>query len=600
MPRPIDTSDERMTDLTVLTASALDIGSLLELSRLLNDSDDAEFIYNNILLSLMGKLGFGRAAIATDAGEETFSVTITKGGARNLRGFEIRWDRKLGKGLFPVDLIDGEVGEALREHGIRYLMPINAARETIAVALLGGLLAPRELTPAEVSYAMLGGAIASMALEGIRNRHSLQETNRRLARRVHRLRSLFDAGREFNLLFDRHAILRLLGYTLMGEMAIARFAMILCDRSGWEVAVNRFRENLPMETLLALPHNEPLDLTSPESLTPDRQRLRQIGVVASIPLQLQGEIRGLLLVGQRLNFSLDDEDIEYLSLLGNLAMISLENTRLLEEMIEKKRLEEDLRIAAQIQQGLLPKALPKPEGFEIAAVTIPSQQVGGDCYDVIDLGGGRILLSVADVSGKGTPASLLMANVQAALRALSRLDLPLADMTARINDVIYENTSSDKFITAFFGILDITTGSFTYVNAGHNPPYHFSDAGVEALEAGGLILGVIPTMIPYDVGTVRLAPGDLLVLYTDGVSEALDPERQEYGVERLCALFDQDRQVSAVDAIERAKADLTRFARGASQSDDITLVVVRRAPSEEGDVEIAGAQSTETADANER
>lgn len=577
----MENKEERLADMAVLTASTLDIGSLLELSRLLNESDEAEFIYNNVLLSLMGKLGFGRAAIATDAGGGIFRVTITKGAARNLRDLEIPWEHRLGKGLFPVDLLEREITEGLQQVGIRYLMPINTGRETIALILLGGLLAPRDLTPAEVSYALLGGAITSMALEGSRNRLSLQDTNRRLARRVHRLRSLFDAGREFNLLFDRHAILRLLGYTLMGEMAIARFAMIFCDHESWNVAVNRFREELPMGAVLKVPQDEPRDLARREDLPPELAKLHDLGVRASIPLQLQGEIRGILLVGPRLNFTLDEEDVEYLSLLGNLAMISLENTQLLEEIIEKKRLEEDLRIAAQIQQGLLPKSLPTLEGFEISATTIPSQQVGGDCYDVIDLGGGRILVSVADVSGKGTPASLLMANVQAALRALSRLDLPLPDLTARINDVIYENTAPDKFITAFFGVLDSTTGTFSYVNAGHNPPYHFSAAGTASLDAGGLILGVIPTMIPYELGTVQLDPGDLLVLYTDGVSEALDPQRQEYGAERLCDLFDHDRNLSAQQAIERAKEDLVLFTRGASQSDDITLLVVRRAPAVE-------------------
>ncbi len=578
MPRYSMTDTVSHTDV-VLSASTLDIGSLLELSRILNDAEEAEAIYNNVLLALMGKLVFGRGGVVERQGDDRFRITIGKGPARSLRDRVIGWDPRLGKGLFPVEgLPRPEDRELLAEAGIRYVMPINVARETTAMILLGGMLAHRELTPAEVSYALLGGAIASMALEGSRNRLSLQESNRRLARRVHRLRSLFDAGREFNLLFDRHAILRLLGYTLMGEMAIARFAMVFCETECWNVEVNRFKEELPLESLLALPQDEPIDLEQIDGLSPELARLHDLGVNASIPLQLQGKIRGLLLVGRRMNFSLDEEDIEYLGLLGNLAMISLENSRLLEEILEKQRLEEDLRIAAKIQQGLLPKSLPKPAGFEIAAETIPSQQVGGDCYDVIDLGQGRILISVADVSGKGTPASLLMANVQAALRALSRLDLALPDLTARINDVIYENTSSDKFITAFFGVLDTVTGAFSFVNAGHNPPYHFSPSGVAALDAGGLILGVMPTLIPYEEGSIVMAPGDLLVLYTDGVSEALDPERQEYGVERLCALFTDGGEVGAEQAIDIAKRDIARFTRGASQSDDITMVVVRRAP----------------------
>jgi phosphoserine phosphatase RsbU/P len=560
-----------------LLVSSLDITALLEYSRLLNGLDDPEVIYGNVLLSLMGKLGLGRAAIAVADGEGGFVVCQVKGAAQALQGARIEWSSGTGTALVPVGMIANDATRALLEAArIDRVMEVAFGGAHLMIVLLGRPLSGRDLGQDEVNYALLIGAIAAAALDGCRVRSSLRTVNRRLERQVHRLRSLFEAGQAFSTLLDRGAILRLLGFTLMGEMAIGRFAVALRSGDGFRMVVNRFTGDPSREALEYLAREGPMAIEQPENDSGVRAELFDRGVRASIPMEVQGELRGVLLVGAPLQRAVDSEDIDYLCSLANLAVTSLENARLLEEMIEKKRMEEDLRIAAQIQRGLLPETLPTIAGYEIAARTIPSQQVGGDCYDVIDLDNGRVLVSIADVSGKGTPASLLMANVQAALRTLAPIDLPLPDLVSRINEVIYQNTAVDKFITAFFGVLDTRTGELVYVNAGHNHPYVFSEAGVVPLDSGGLILGVMPTLIPYEQGRVRVEPGDLVVLYTDGVSECLDPDRQEYGEQRLQSLFVESREISAEDAIELTHRDLLRFARGAQQSDDITLVVLRR------------------------
>lgn len=563
-----------MSDQRTLDASSLDINALLEFSRMLIESDEPDFIYNNILLSLMGKLRLGRAAVAVAQSDGTFRVEYTKGGAAGLMGFVIHRNFSDRRGLV---LFQGAENDELYQQKIGYLMPVSFANSTFAVVLLGLPLLARDLAPDDIAYASLVGAIAAMALEGCSVRGSLRLANRKLERRVQRLRSLFEASREFNALIDRDSILRLLGYTLMGEMTISRYAVALRSGDGYRLETNRFRSAPSSESLRYFATREPMMLCVDGEEDPLIRSTYELGVRASIPMDVQGEPRGLLLIGQRLRGDMDEEDVEYLGSLANLAIGALENARLLEEMIEKKRLEEDLRIAAQIQQGLLPKTLPKISGYDIAARTIPTQQVGGDCYDAIELGDGRVLISVADVSGKGTPASLLMANVQAALRALAQLGMPLNEMVARINDVINENTSSDKFITAFFGIIDPAAGTFTYVNAGHNPPFHFRDGTIDSLDVGGLILGIMPTMIPYEIGSVSMAPGDLLILYSDGVTEAMSTSRMEYGEDRLQDLFRDDRLCSASEAVERARLDIASFALGAPQSDDITIVAVRRA-----------------------
>jgi sigma-B regulation protein RsbU (phosphoserine phosphatase) len=170
-----------------------------------------------------------------------------------------------------------------------------------------------------------------------------------------------------------------------------------------------------------------------------------------------------------------------------------------------------------------------------------------------------------------------MANVQAAVRALAQIDLPLDDLVARINDVIYHNTSPDKFITAFFALLDPAASSLSYVNAGHNPPLLFVGTEVQQLTSGGVILGIMPSIIPYQVGTATMSTGDLLLLYTDGVSEAFNAGLEEYGEARLKALFSGDCVISAAQAVERLREDVFAFAGEARQSDDITIVALRKA-----------------------
>ncbi|MBS1913254.1 MAG: SpoIIE family protein phosphatase [Bacteroidetes bacterium] len=569
-----------MHDRPLISAAAThDLGTLLEFSRILNECDSREVIFSNVLLSLMGKLGLGRAGVAVPVGDGAFVVEHVKGGAADLMGLQVSWDPARCHGIYPVNdafALQEERGRAAAAR-VAQVMPVTSGETMYALLLLGSPLV-RTISEAEaLSYTLLIGAIAAMALEGCETRSSLFEANRRLERRIHRLRSLFEAVREFSALLDQGAILRLLGFTLMGEMAISRFCVALSAGEGYREVVNhRFSAVFPPEVLAIVAGWGMRVFNERRGLSDQEATLFDLGVRAAVPMEAQGSLRGLLLVGERLQYDFDEEDVEYLASLANLAIGALENARLLEEMIVKERMEEDLRIAADIQQALLPRALPTVAGYELAAQTTPTQQVGGDCYDAIELHDGRVLITIADVSGKGTPASLLMASVQAAVRALAQLSLPLDDFVARVNDVIYNNTAPDKFITAFFGVIDPVAHTFTYVNAGHNPPFLFSADGISKLECGGVILGIMPSLIPYMVGTIVLQPGDLLLLYTDGVNEAFDTHQQEYGEARMQALFANSHTCSAMEAVERLRADVRRFIGAAPQSDDITIVTLRR------------------------
>lgn len=269
-----------------------------------------------------------------------------------------------------------------------------------------------------------------------------------------------------------------------------------------------------------------------------------------------------------------EDDLQALSAIANIAAAKIENVRLLEESLEKRRLEEDMRIAAEIQTSLLPRGAPKLDGWELVGSNRPSRSVGGDYYD-FGHRGDDVLLALGDVSGKGTGAALLMTVLRAAVRA-HWTDDSVSGAVREINRTVNENVPSGKFVTFFLGRLDPSGGGITYVNAGHNPPLLIrADGSLETLTQGGMVLGMFDS-VDYDEGTAELAPGDTLLIFSDGVTESWSEEGEEYGDERLIELAKQKRTLSAEELQEAILADLDRFEGGGPASDDRTLIVLKR------------------------
>jgi sigma-B regulation protein RsbU (phosphoserine phosphatase) len=251
------------------------------------------------------------------------------------------------------------------------------------------------------------------------------------------------------------------------------------------------------------------------------------------------------------------------------------------EAIERERLERELATAREIQEKLLPHEMPVVPGFEITGTSLPSQQVGGDYFDFLDIEEGLLGIAIADVSGKGIPAALLMANLQASLHAQILQQGEVSEVAYRINNLLYKSTDAHMFVTFFYGILDRQRSLFTSTNAGHNPPLIFrSDGSIERLSEGGLILGFQPDVL-YEQQTVMIEPGEVVVLYTDGITEAADPSSEMvsedlFGVEKLMDVVRDKASGSAREiqvAILEAIADHTN---NSPQFDDITLVIIKR------------------------
>lgn len=235
--------------------------------------------------------------------------------------------------------------------------------------------------------------------------------------------------------------------------------------------------------------------------------------------------------------------------------------------------EHEVSEARTIQQGLLPKTIPQPSGFQIAGIWRPAQNVGGDYYDVLEFEEAKLGFCIADVAGKGLPAALLMSNLQASVRGLASTSLSPHDLCTRLNSLVCHNTGADRFITFFYGQLDCETRLLRYTNAGHNAPILLHrDGSHERLQDGGGVLGIFPDQ-RFTVGTAQLARGDRLLLFTDGVTEAGDGDGEEFGELRLLQLLQDHSSASASALGETILASAANFSRG-HWHDDATLLVL--------------------------
>lgn len=300
------------------------------------------------------------------------------------------------------------------------------------------------------------------------------------------------------------------------------------------------------------------------------------GVEMVVPLVHQERLMGLILLsGKVAGFRYNTEDITFLAFMANQVVVALENVKLYHESLEKQRLEEELAVAKQIQIGLLPRQLPRLTNFEFAAFIEPSRQVGGDFYDFIDLADGKLGVVIADASGKGVPAALFIARMQAMLQSEVRFGKSVGEMMSSVNRFILESTSQGRFATCFYFELDNTARRFRYCNAGHNYPILLRrDGRVEYLETGGLLLGAFGN-VTYQTGTGDMEPGDTLVLYTDGITEAMDIAENEYGERRLVSNLLEVRSFPAEVICSRTIKNVKQFAAGIGEIDDLTLVVVK-------------------------
>lgn len=544
------------------------LSALVDFSNLINSSLDLNFTLNNVLFTCFAKLQVTKGIV--------LFVENNKLNIKSSKGFV---NHQLDD--FPDISADNFETETkfktfLKQHHLQYYVKIQTASRFIGLVILGEKLDKSSYLEEDKEFLTTLINIGSTAIENSLAVEKLKNINKTLDSKVNQLSSLFDLSKEFSGILEEERVSKLLVFSVIAQMLVSKFAVITCENSKPKVLESR----IPVDELekvlgdcLLISETEPLD----EIKIKDKySKLWNLGIVLAIPMLIKGETKGLILLGKRLN-NLDytKSDIEYVSSVGGLAIISIENSRLFKEAIEKQKMEKDLEIAKNIQQNLLPSSIPKLKELEISAFNKTARQVGGDYYDLIKLNDNELLLAIADVSGKGVQAALLMANLQAFLKSIVKQNIPLMDASNLINDLVSENTTNGSFITFFWGKINLDTKIFEYVNAGHNPPLLLRNGEIVKFKKGGMILGVMNTVIPYESEKVSLKTGDVIVLFTDGITEAMNIKNEEYGDERLEKLSLQKTDASSEEILNAIIDDIHEHTWDAEQSDDITCLVLK-------------------------
>ncbi len=307
----------------------------------------------------------------------------------------------------------------------------------------------------------------------------------------------------------------------------------------------------------------------------DQIALRKLRAEILFPLVHRQNLLGALVLGRKITHtSYSYEELTLLQLLAEQLAIALENMQLYREKLEKQRIEEEIKVAEEIQRSLLPRECPNGVHFELVAMNIPSRVIGGDFYDFIQFSDSRLAIAIGDVSGKGIPGAMLMSNFHAAFRAYALRYPSPRRVVSQVNDHISLTTSPEKFVTFFYGVLDCNKYRFTFTNAGHNYPLLCRDGVVMPIKEHDLVVGIRPG-VNYHQKTIKLQPGDTIIFYTDGVTEAFNEEEAIFGEERLTRLILQYRD-APIDAIrEQIYQEVCHFSPDANLQDDFTLIILR-------------------------
>ncbi|MNX74580.1 Phosphoserine phosphatase RsbU [compost metagenome] len=388
-------------------------------------------------------------------------------------------------------------------------------------------------------------------------------------------RLLTDFGDRARETFDPQELLRAFASILEHALHPTYVAVLIQDTTGNQLVLRESR-GLALSGGVVL---ETADPTLQALLTPRGPSISQepidlpgMPAATATPLRLKEELVGLVLVGPRKSDQpFNSTDRTLLMGLGQQLALWIKNAELFGQLAGQARLKRELEIAHEVQTGLLPTSLPAMHGVEFAATSIPALEVGGDFYDVIQVDEHRFGVLIGDVSGKGVPAALLMAMTLVIFRSIARGNPSAADVMAKANELIYLNRPSRKmFVTAFYAVYDSRDRTLTYANAGNPLPIGTSGR----LEAKGVSLGMFPTAT-YDGNTAVIAPGELLVLYSDGVEDAISPSSEQFGEERLAEIVFANRKAAPKEVEERILETIRTFSEGSDQFDDITLVTLR-------------------------
>jgi sigma-B regulation protein RsbU (phosphoserine phosphatase) len=392
---------------------------------------------------------------------------------------------------------------------------------------------------------------------------------------------LSELSEQVRTILDMRTLLDTVARKLSESLHVERVAVMLADGACFRLALAEGYAG-PLE--LSVPADaadiEPLR-RSREPVTPEAHgALAKLGAHLLLPLASKKELLGFIGLGPKKSEEpYSPSDTQLLRTVAAQTGLALENSRLSQaiatETAHREMLSREIEIAREVQQRLFPQTMPEIAELRYAGHCRPAQGVGGDYYDFLELPNGSLGIAIGDVSGKGIPAALLMASLQASVRGQSfSRGNDVAGLMTNVNRLVYDASPSNRYATFFYAQFDPATRRMTYTNGGHNPPMILRGAEAIRLDAGGPPVGLFRPA-QYEQSEVQLEPGDLLVLFTDGISEAENPAQDEWGEEALMAAARACDGISPAEAIERILRAADEFAAGAPQHDDMTLVVAR-------------------------
>jgi sigma-B regulation protein RsbU (phosphoserine phosphatase) len=409
---------------------------------------------------------------------------------------------------------------------------------------------------------------------------------------------LSDLSEDVRTMIETKPLLETVSSRISESLHVPQVALLLKNGVNFQPAYALGYKNAPdvslnenNATIEKLKTNEPLVIyqddqdswINDEGQTAERENLRELNSQLLLPFGAKNELSGLISLSPKLSDSpYTPTDLRLLKSVAAQTGLALENSRLTQvivsEAAQKERINRELEIAREVQERLFPQELPKIEGLDYFGACRSALDVGGDYYDFIELPENKFGIAIGDISGKGIGASLMMASLQASLRGQAiHFKSDLAGLMKQINSLVYEASTSNRYATFFYAQYEPPTKKLSYVNAGHNPPFLIRRSGeVLRLEDGGAVVGMLPSMlVNYKQGEIELQTGDLLVGYTDGISEAMNPQEEEWSEDAMLERLKTVSEKSAVEILPFIVHCADEFASGAKQHDDMTMIVVK-------------------------